>query len=134
MFLSLSHLIDCFLYFLQKQLQGYVIAKLYFKIGEYRTAVKNVSNYLRVKPNSFLAWKLQAECYDKLGRANEALQSYQKAIHSVEKKKNLKRQDLSSIFSEIEEKSGAFQSSTACDQSENEEVRYMWKCDFKTFS
>lgn len=109
-------------FFLQKALQGYVIAKLYFKIGEFRTALKHVAIYLKVKPNAFLAWTLQGECYEKLGRANEAVKSYEKALHLAEKKKNVKRQDLSSILLGIKENVA-----TSNKMVIEEEVRDRWK-------
>lgn len=76
--------------FLQKAVQGYVIASLYFKIGEYHTALKYVSKYLCIDPDSFVASKLQGECYEKLNRIDDALASYEKALNSADKKKDVK--------------------------------------------
>lgn len=102
-----------------------MIASLYAKIGEYRTALKYVSSYLKIKPSSFTAYKLQAECYEKLNRPSDALKSYQKALHSVERKRNSKQVDLDSSLDEIKEnvsseKTHVLKSPTAADTSAEE--------------
>lgn len=58
---------------------------------------------MKIKPNSFTAYKLQAECYEKLNRPSDALKSYQKAIYSVERKRNSKNVDLDSSYEEMKE-------------------------------
>ncbi|KAG4071184.1 hypothetical protein HA402_001174 [Bradysia odoriphaga] len=90
----------------QKAVQGYVIATLYFKIGKYHNALKYVSKYLCIEPNSFLAYKLQGECYEKLNRNDDALKSFEKALKSVEKKNGLKPSGENHNVDEIREKMG----------------------------
>lgn len=56
------------------------ISKLYFKIGEFSSALQYVSSYLQVKNDSAQAYKLQGECYEKLNKIDKALKSYQQSI------------------------------------------------------
>ncbi|XP_037049048.1 ubiquitin carboxyl-terminal hydrolase 7-like isoform X1 [Bradysia coprophila] len=90
----------------QKDVQGYVIATLYFKIGEYHNALKYVSRYLCIEPNSFHANKLQGECYEKLNRNDDALKSFKKALKSVDKKNDLEHSGENQNVDEIRKKMG----------------------------
>lgn len=65
---------------LQKSLRGVTISKLYFKIGEFSSALQYVSSYLQVRNDSAQAYKLQGECYEKLNKIDKALKSYQQSL------------------------------------------------------
>lgn len=69
-----------FFFHSQKSLRGVTISKLYFKIGEYSSALQYVSSYLQVKNDSAQAYKLQGECYEKLHKIDKALKSYQLSL------------------------------------------------------
>lgn len=91
-------------HFFQKALQRYVIASLYVKIGDYEEALKHISKYLRMEPYSFIANKLQGECYEQLNRNDEALKSYERAIRSFDKKRRSKRASKDHNVDEVRQK------------------------------
>ncbi|KAJ6635177.1 E3 SUMO-protein ligase RanBP2 [Pseudolycoriella hygida] len=73
----------------EKNLRGVTISKLYFKIGEYTSALQYVSSYLQVKNDSAQAYKLQGECYEKLNKIDKALKSYQQSLQLDSKQHDL---------------------------------------------
>lgn len=66
--------------FLQRNLRGYTVAKLYAKIGEYTTAVNYLSMYLQANDNCPAVHKFLAECHEKLKRPDKALIAYQRSL------------------------------------------------------
>lgn len=50
-----------------------------------------MSNYLKVKTDSVVAYKLQGECYEKLNYVDLALESYHQSISLADKKKQSKQ-------------------------------------------
>lgn len=66
--------------FKQRNLRGFTIAKCYFNVGEYNRALHYVSTYLSIKSDSPQAYRMQGQCYEKLGKLELALQSYQTSL------------------------------------------------------
>jgi tetratricopeptide (TPR) repeat protein len=73
----------------QKNLRGYAIAKLYFKIGEYNSAQQWLSLYLSVNEENAHAHKLLGQCYEKRKMTDKAITSYQRSFQLDSKQKNL---------------------------------------------
>ncbi|XP_059621174.1 E3 SUMO-protein ligase RanBP2 [Phlebotomus argentipes] len=64
----------------ERNLRGYLIAKLYFKIGEFPSALHYVSTYISVKRDNASAYKLLGKCCIALKRVESALEAYQKSL------------------------------------------------------
>lgn len=50
-----------------------------------------MSKYLKIKPDSAVAYKLQGQIYEKLNKPDLALESYHQSIHLANKKQQSKR-------------------------------------------
>lgn len=64
----------------EKHMRGFVIAKLYFRIGEYATARHYLYGYLSVKGDCAAGHKLLGQCYEKLKMPDKAISSYQRSL------------------------------------------------------
>lgn len=67
-------------YRFQKNLRGYTIAKLYYKIGDYKTAEHWISAYLTANDNCAAAHKLRGQCFEKLKKPEQQLLAYQRSL------------------------------------------------------
>lgn len=74
---------------LQKRLRGLVIAKMYFKIGEYGSAQHYVSGYLSSNEAAPQAHRLLGDCYCKLKQPEKALLAYQRSYQLDNKQHDL---------------------------------------------
>lgn len=70
-------------------MRGYTIAKLYFKIGEYKTAEHYVSLYLSANDNCAAAHKLRGQCFEKLKKPEQQLLAYQRSLELDKKQTDL---------------------------------------------
>lgn len=68
-------------------MRGYSIAKLYFKIGEYKTAEQWISLYLKTNDNCAAAHKFHGQCFEKLKKPEQQLLAYQRSLQ-LDKKQN----------------------------------------------
>lgn len=73
----------------QKKLRGYTIGKLYFKIGDYLTAVNHVSQYLSAVSNNATAYRFLGQCYEKLKKPDKTLAAYQRSLELDKKQSDL---------------------------------------------
>ncbi|KAG4077318.1 hypothetical protein HA402_009719 [Bradysia odoriphaga] len=76
----------------EKCLRGVTISRLYYKLGEFSSALQYVSSYLQVKNDSAQAYRLQGECYEKLNKIDKALKAYQQSLHLEPKQFDLLKQ------------------------------------------
>lgn len=74
---------------LQQRNKGYSIARLYYKIGEYQTAVQYLTSYLAVNERNPIAYKFLGECYEKLKKPDKALTAYQNSLELDKKQTDL---------------------------------------------
>lgn len=70
-------------------MRGYTIAKLYFKINEYKTAEHWVSLYLSANDNCAAAHKLRGQCFEKLKKPEQQLLAYQRSLELDKKQTDL---------------------------------------------
>ncbi|XP_066584768.1 E3 SUMO-protein ligase RanBP2-like [Prorops nasuta] len=60
----------------EKILRSYNIAKLYYQVGDYESAKRYVSSYLKVRTGSAAAYKLLGQSLEALGENRDALTQY----------------------------------------------------------
>lgn len=73
----------------QQRNKGYSIARLYYRIGEYTTAVQYLSSYTTVNDKNPVAHKFLGECYDKLKKPDKALAAYQRSLELDKKQSDV---------------------------------------------
>lgn len=78
-----------FLWQTQKKEKGYTVAKYYFKVGEYTSALNWVTRFVEVRENSAPALKLAGQCYEKQKQFDRALQFYQRSLQADPKQSEL---------------------------------------------
>uniref|UniRef100_A0A1B0DDN1 Uncharacterized protein n=1 Tax=Phlebotomus papatasi TaxID=29031 RepID=A0A1B0DDN1_PHLPP len=64
----------------EKNLRGYTVAKMYYKIGEYPSAQHYVSAYISVKKDNAAAYRLLGKCCMLQKKVENALEAYQKSL------------------------------------------------------
>lgn len=89
-----------FVYF-QKNLRGYTIAKLYYKISEYGVAQHYTSGYLSVKEDNAAAHKLLGQCLQQLNRPEKAIASYKRSLQLDSKQPDLIIEGMQHIYIHI---------------------------------
>lgn len=53
-----------------------MLAKLYYKVKDYESAVKYVNRYISNVKNTAQCQRLLGECYEELGKTSKALDAY----------------------------------------------------------
>lgn len=74
---------------LQQRNKGYSIARLYYKIGEYTTAIQYLSSYIAANDRNPVVYKFLGECYEKLKKPDKALAAYQRSLELDKKQSDL---------------------------------------------
>ncbi|GAB0100417.1 hypothetical protein DMENIID0001_164570 [Sergentomyia squamirostris] len=64
----------------EKNLRGYTAAKMYYKIGEFQSALHYVSAYISVKKDNAAAYRLLGKCYGHLKKVENSLEAFQKSL------------------------------------------------------
>lgn len=62
---------------------------MYFKIGEYNSALNWFSSFLEVQESHADAHKMLGQCYERLKKSERALQAYQRSLQLDPKQSNL---------------------------------------------
>lgn len=73
----------------QKNIRGYVVAKLYYKVGDFTSAQHWLSSYLTEKEEHADAHKLLGQCYEKLNKPDRAITEYQRSLQLNSKQTGL---------------------------------------------
>lgn len=92
-------ILDAIVFFLQKNLRCYNVAKLYYQVGDHESAKRYVSSYLEVRDGSASAHKLLGNAYEALGQKEAAFNEYKISLE-LEGRQNdlvLKGRELLSV-------------------------------------
>lgn len=108
----------------EKYLRGMVIARQYFKLGEYSSAEHWLSCFLQVQEGNAPAHKLLGQCYEKQNKIDRAITSYQRSLQLDSKQTGLITDVCKLLLSNDNFSNNVSKAKHWCDLAEAERINH----------